>query len=103
MKKTLFFDFFGVFVEETVSKYYQNHHFTKEQQEEGNKVFRQGDLGNILYPEVRKRLGAIDGTSPEDADKEFDTIIKEMTEINESNNSSLGLDDFNDEPDVDDE
>ena len=71
MKKTLFFDFFGVFVEETVSKYYQNHHFTKEQQEEGNKVFRQGDLGNILYPEVRKRLGAIDGTSPEDADKEF--------------------------------
>ena len=42
-------------------------------------------------------------SNSEDADKEFDTIIKEMTEINESNNSSLGLDDFNDEPDVDDE
>ena len=40
-------------------------------------------------------------SNSEDADKEFDTIIKEMTEINESNNSSLGLDDFNDEPDAD--
>ncbi len=62
MGKTLFMDFFGVFVDETVSAYYQYHHFSQEQKEEANAIFRQGDLGNILYPEVRTRVGAIDST-----------------------------------------
>ena len=57
-----------------------------------------------MQAKVRSHKSYIEEFSnSEDADKEFDTIIKEMTEINESNNSSLGLDDFNDEPDVDDE
>ncbi len=76
MKKVLFMDFFGVFAEETVAVYYRNHHFTREQQEEANRLFREGDLGNILYPEIRERLGKRDGTSKEEADKEFFEIAR---------------------------